>query len=96
MMEDVDWVKILILMAVLAVGMWIYFRRFGRFKKIRRCEECGRILHDDEQSSDILPRLKFVGFLTLTEHSSRALVRGISAPFVHIFVYVRSIIVKVL
>ena len=46
--------------------------------------------------TDILPRLKFVGFLTLTEHSSRALVRGISAPFVHIFIYVRSIIVKVL
>jgi len=50
MMEDVDWVKILILMAVFAVGAWIYFRRFEQFKKIRRCEECGRILHDDEQS----------------------------------------------
>jgi hypothetical protein len=46
--------------------------------------------------TDILSALKASEVLNVTEHSSRASVRGISAPFVHIFVCVRSIIVKVL
>jgi len=46
--------------------------------------------------ADILPRLKPRGVLNVAEHSSRASVRGISAPFVHISFCVRAIIVKVL
>ena len=43
-------------------------------------------------SSDLLPRINPVGFLTLPGHSGRASLRGISAPVVHISFCVRAVI----
>ena len=43
-------------------------------------------------TTDLLPRINPVGFLTLPGHSGRASLRGISAPVVHISFCVRAVI----
>ena len=66
------------------------------YKVIPECRSDGKMpIISPFVITDLLPRLKPVGFLTLPGHSGRASLWGISAPIVHISFCVRAVIATV-